>query len=123
MKIRGLIEAMAQSFMHRKHNSGRNIHIVDALQICDSNGDTATDDLSSSNPQPPDCDSDLDSDDGQMNNDSDALNTSTQIQPIPSTQPDPDPPDTNWEAIFAVLSAHAEQIIQQSLSNLRRPTT
>ena len=34
MKIRGLIEAMAQSFMHRKHNSGRNIHIVDALQIC-----------------------------------------------------------------------------------------
>ena len=23
MKIRGLIEAMAQSFMHRKHNSGR----------------------------------------------------------------------------------------------------
>ena len=97
--------------------------VMDALHTCDSNGDTATDDLSSSNPQPPDCDSDLDSDDGQMNNDSDALNTSTQIQPIPSTQPDPDPPDTNWEAIFAVLSAHAEQIIQHSLSNLRRPTT
>ena len=52
---------------------------MDALHICDSNGDTATDDLSLSNPQPPDCDSDLDSDDGQMNNDSDALNTSTQI--------------------------------------------
>ena len=34
MKIRGLIEAMAQSFMHRKHNSGRNQHIVDALRIC-----------------------------------------------------------------------------------------
>ena len=34
MKIRGLIEAMAQSFMHRKHNSGRNIQTRDALEIC-----------------------------------------------------------------------------------------